>query len=97
MIAKNNHELAPIAIALLSTGHPFNTLDPVFTETEMTHMLSFTKPKLVFTELDSYEAVKMSLRKSNNHAKIYTFCGQVNDSLAVESLFAETGEESEFM
>lgn len=97
MIAKNNHELAPIVIALLSTGYPFNTLDPAFTETEMMHMLNLTKPKLVFTELESYEAVKLSLRKLKNDAKIYTFCGQVGDSIDVKNLFIETGKESEFM
>lgn len=84
-------------MALLSTGHPFNTLDPVFTETEMTHMLSLTRPKLVFTELNSYEAVKQSLRKLKNDTQIFTFCGQVGESLAVNDLFVETGMESEFM
>lgn len=84
-------------MALLSAGHPFNTLDSLFSPTEMMHILSTTKPKLVFTEVESYEAVKESLRKLDNDATIYTFCGQVGESLAVEHLFEETGRESEFM
>lgn len=97
VISKNNHDLAPIVMALLSTGHPFNTLDPLFTETEMMHMLSLTKPKLIFTELESYAAVKQSLLKLNNDAKVYTFGGRVGGTHAVEDLFAETGTESKFM
>lgn len=97
VISNNNHELAPIVTALLSTGHPFNTLDPLFTETEMTHMLGLTKPKLVFSEVQSYAAVKKSLRNLNNDAKILTFGGKIGDSFAVEDLFVKTGIESEFM
>lgn len=97
VISKNNHDLSSIVMALLSTGHPFNTLDPSFTEIEMTHMLNLTKPKLIFTELESYEIVKQSLQNVNNDAKIYTFGGQIEDSLPVENLFVETGIESEFM
>lgn len=84
-------------MALLSTGHAFNTLDPAFKEAEITYMLGITKPKLIFSDLESYETVQHSLQKLNNDAEIFTFCGQIGDSRAVDGLFAETGRESEFM
>lgn len=97
IISRNNHELAPIVVALLSTGHPFNTLDPSFTQIEMTHMLSLTKPKVIFTEPETYAAVRLSLQEIGIDTKIYTFCGQIGDSTLTENLFVANGEESNFM
>lgn len=92
VISKNNHDLVPIVVALLSTGHPLNALDPSFSSTEITHMLGLTKPKLIFTEICSYEAVKISLHHLGNDANIFTFDGQ-----NVADLFTETGQEADFM
>lgn len=97
IVSKNNHELTPIAVALFSIGHAYVALDPSFTETEITHMFNITKPKLIFSDLSSYDAIQKSLRNSSNDAPTYTFEGQIGDSLPVGKLFAETGREDEFM
>lgn len=97
IVAKNFLELTPITVALLSIGLAYNALDPSFTETELTHMLTITKPKLVFSDLQSYDAIAKSLGNVNNEAPIYTFEGQIGKSVPVEKLFAETGREAEFM
>lgn len=97
IVSKNNHELLPILVALLSLDYPINPLDPLFTEEFFLHIFSITKPKLVFCDLESSRAVRKYLQQLNNDAKIYTFCGQIDDSLAVSDLFTETGEEVEFM
>lgn len=97
IMSKNNHNLAPIIIALLSLGYPFQSLDPTFTEVETTHLFSLTKPTIVFSDLESYAVVEKSLRSLNNGAAIYTFGEQVGKSHLVEDLFAETGCESEFV
>lgn len=97
VIAKNNHDLIPILVALLSLDYPINTFDPSFTGEIFVHVLSSTKPKLVFCEVESYETLRRYLRQLNNEARIYTFCGQIGDSFAVADLFIETGVETEFM
>lgn len=97
VIAKNNHDLIPILVALLSLNYPINTLNPTFTEEVFMHMLDITKPKLIFCEVESYETVRRYLRQLKNEAKIYTFCGRIGDAFAVDDLFCETGEETEFM
>lgn len=97
IISNNNHELTPIVTALLATGYAYNALDPSFTETEITHMVNIIKPKLVFSDLQSYDAIEKSLRNLNIEAPVYTFEGQVGNSIAVQSLLAKTGQEYEFV
>lgn len=72
-------------------------MEPSSTESELIYMFEMTSPKLVFSDLESYTLVEKCLRKLKNDAKIYTFCGQVEDSLNVDDLFAETGMEVKFM
>lgn len=97
IMSKNHHDLAPIVIALLLLGYPFQTLDPSFTEVDTIHLLARTKPIIVFSDLESYEVVEKSLRSLENDAKIYTFDAQIGNSHLVEDLFAETGREAEFV
>lgn len=97
VVSKNNHELVPLFVALLCLEHPFNPVDPSSTEEAFMHMFSITKPKLVFCDIESYEMVRRYLRKLNAEAKIYTFCGQYDDSIAVNELFRPTNKEAEFM
>lgn len=82
VVSKNNPEVISLLVALLSLVHPINTLDPSLTEEIFVHILGITNPKLIFCELESFGMVRGNL---NNHAKIYTFCGQRDDSTAVSS------------
>lgn len=97
VVSKNNHELVPLFVALLCLDHPFNPIDPSSSEEAFMRMFSITKPKLVFCDVESYEMVRRYLRKLKNDAKIYTFCGQCEDSVAVNELFRQTNREAEFM
>lgn len=96
-MSKNNHDLAPVVIALLFLGYPFQTLDPSFTEVETTHLLARTEPTIVFSDLESYDVVQKSLRSLQNDARVYTFEARVGSSHLVEDLFAETGREADFV
>lgn len=97
MIAKNNHDLAPICMALLCMGQPFYTFRPSFEESDIRQMLEMMKLKVIFGEMESYALIKKCAKQLGSDAKIYTFCGKIADSLAVEDLFAETGIEEEFV
>lgn len=84
-------------MALLCSGYTLHGLEPSSSESVLIYMFEMTSPKLVFSDLESYTMVEKCLRKLKNNAKIYTFCGQVEDSLNVDDLFAETGMEEEFV
>lgn len=93
VMSRNNHELAPIIFALLATSHPINTLDTSYKESEIIHMLSTTKPKAIFCELDVVERMKCSLRRINIDAIIFTFGGSVDGTIPISTLSVENCEE----
>lgn len=94
--ARNSHYVAPIAFASLCIGCPLNTLDTLFGEPELTHMLSITRPKVVFCDADVGELIGIVLEKLEIDAKIFTFSGQRGNSVPVEDLFTETNDEDNF-
>lgn len=97
LIARNSHHVAPIIFASLCVGCPINTLDSGFNKPEMIHMLSTSKPTLVFCDVNVLELVSNCLKELQNDATIYTFGGTSGESTAVEDLFSETHNESDFM
>lgn len=78
-------------------GCPVNPLDSSFGKNEMKHMLSNTKPCLIFCDTSVYGVVKESLNEHGNSAEIITFGGQIGDSKPVEELFVENGDENTFL
>lgn len=97
VIATNNHQVAPVIFAALCNGNPLSTLDTAFSETEIGHMLSITKPKAFFCELDVVDLVKAVTAKSGIAAQIFTFCGSTEGTTDVADLFIETGREEDFL
>lgn len=95
-VARNSHHLAPIAFASIAVGCPINTLDPSFGRIELIHMLTVTKPVLVFCDIDCFELVDECLAELENRAKIFTFGGSSGRSEPVENLFKDTHREDEF-
>lgn len=97
IMARNSHHVAPIFFASIANGMPINPLDPSFGKTEIIHMLSVTKPVLMFCDVKCYELLSECLKELGNAAKIFTFGGQSGSSEPVENLFHETHNENEFM
>lgn len=96
-MAKNSRHVAPIVFASLAIGCPINTLDSSFGKTEVIHMMTITKPVLVFCDVKCYQTVDECLKKLNNDAIIFTFGGIFGRSQSVETLFEETQNENQFM
>lgn len=94
--AKNSHYVAPLVYSTLCIGCTVSTLDTSFSKAEMIHMLSITKPKLMFCDANIYDLVRECLNELDNNANIYTLSGQKGDSIRVEDLFAESSEENHF-
>lgn len=97
LMAKNSHHVAPVVFASISIGCPVNTLDCSFGKTELIHMLSTTKPKLMFCDIEVYDLVKKCLLELCNDAQIFTFGGSKGESEQVENLFSETQNELDFV
>lgn len=97
LMAKNSRHVAPITFASLAIGCPVNTLDPSFGRTELMHMLSITKPVLMFCDKACYSILKNCLAELGNKAVIFTFNGTEDDSVPVENLFKETFQEDKFV
>lgn len=97
VLAKNSHHLAPVVFASLAIGCAVNTLDPQFKKNELLHMLKTTKPKLMFCDIEAYELVIECLRELGNDAKVFTIGGRKSGSDSIECLFAETGNEMDFV
>lgn len=97
IVAKNSHQIAPIVFAALSIGCPINTLDPSWEELELKHMFGITKPKVIFCDVANVRVVTKSLEAINLSATIFTFGGSTDVSDSVETLFADTKIEDEFV
>lgn len=94
LIAKNSHHVAPILFAACCLACPVST---AFDENQLKVMFQITKPKVVFCDVSVCDLISNVLDELKNDAKIYTFGGVCNSSRAVEELFEETHNESEFV
>lgn len=96
VISKNNHELFPTVIAALCSGHPVSVLSMKMTESELTDALYSVKPRAIFCEQVHLDLVNLAVQKLNFQIKVFTFLGAESGSIAVSSLFTETGNENSF-
>lgn len=97
LLSETNHHFMPIIVGLLCLDYPINPLPPSLAELEVMHFLNTSKPKVIFSDIQLYGTIKKCLEKSKIDAKIFTFGGRIENSTAVEDLFAPTGRENEFM
>lgn len=83
----------------IACGFPINTLDPSFGKTQLMHLLRITKPVLMFCDIECLDLVKECLKELENdfQFEILTVGGSQDWLEPVESLFAKTGHEDEFM
>lgn len=96
IIARNTENLVSVVFAAFCLGCPINPLDTSFGHNEIKHMLSITKPSLIFCDVDVHEKVVQSLQSLGSEAKIITMNGKVDSYEQVEDLLVATGEESIF-
>lgn len=97
IIAANSHHVAPVFFASIAIGSPIVAFDPSFGKAEIIHMLTITKPVIMFCDAICYEILSECLAELGNKAKVFTIGGQKGKSESIENLFKETGKEHEFM
>lgn len=96
IIANNGPDLAPILFASFCLGCPVSPIDPTFKKPELKFIINITRPKVFFCDVKIYDLLEVCLNELNIDADIFTFNGKRGKSKPIESLFAETGTETEF-
>lgn len=77
VIASNSENLAPVVFACFSLGLPVNTLAPVMTESDIVHMYSKTKPKIIFCDSNILQTVQKAIGKMTINPTIVTLMAKV--------------------
>lgn len=97
-VAGNVPHLAPIIYASLCLGWPVATMYTAMEKQSIVRMFELTEPRIIFCEANVYDLIVECLTEVGiSNAKIFTFDGIKGDSEAVDSLFDETGHESDFV
>lgn len=97
ILANNGPDLAPVILASFCLGCPISPMDPSFGKSELKSIITITKPNLFFCDANSYDLLNSCLIELNVQAKIITFNGQRGNSTSIETLFAETKDEMNFL
>lgn len=90
VVATNTENVVPLVLACLALGLPINTLAPVMIESDIIHMYSRTKPKIIFCDADIVETIQAAANKLQNKPEICTLVAKVgaykfvNDIIAVD-------------
>lgn len=90
-------DVAPIIFASLCLGCPISVIDSSFTKSKVKSIISISKPKIFFCDINVHGLLEASLKDLKITAKIYTFDGQRGDSISIDTLFAETNNETNFL
>lgn len=93
----NVAHLAPIVFASLCLGCPINPLDAKMEKSTVLHMIQLTQPRLIFCEIKVYDLIVEVLTELNMNAKVFTLNGITGNSISVDVLLVETGNEENFM
>ncbi|XP_037039721.1 probable 4-coumarate--CoA ligase 3 isoform X2 [Bradysia coprophila] len=95
IIARNAHNITPLAAALLCIGTPFNALDINMIEDDsFLDILERIEPKFIFCDADAVEPI-LKARLAQD-TKVLIVNGKVKGFDVVESLLVSTKSENEF-
>lgn len=97
ILTNNSADVAPIVFASLCLGCPISLFDPSFTKFEIKSIISISKPKTFFCDVSVHSLLEASLKESQLTARVFTFDGQRGNSISVDTLFAETDNETSFL
>lgn len=96
-IVGDNHNLSSIIFAAMSIGCPTVALAASSQRSDIVHVFSGTKPKMILCTRDNVTTVLESTESMNLAATLYTFDESTAISRCVDELLAVTNEESEFV
>lgn len=88
----NTVDIAPLIFAALYLGLTISLMHPHLTKTEYERFVSMINPKYVLCDLELYQLSKQCLESQKIRAQIFTFDGQIDESIAVNTLFENQDE-----
>lgn len=97
MITTNTENLSPLVFSCLTLGLPINTLAPVMVESDIVHMYSRTKPKIIFCDANIIKTVEAATKKLPQSADIFTLDSKVEGIKFVGDIIAIDFDEENFM
>ncbi|KAH8285660.1 hypothetical protein KR054_011963, partial [Drosophila jambulina] len=94
IVGENTTYLMPLAVACLMNGTPFHTPHPMLDEDTLRHVLSLTKPNLIFCDGNVYQKVHSAT--SNWQPKLFTLTEHLEGVPSIESLLQPTSTEDSY-
>ncbi|XP_068146726.1 uncharacterized protein [Drosophila tropicalis] len=88
---KNTTYVMPLGVACLMNGTPFHAVNPVLDEDTIRHVLSITKPSLIFCDGQEYK--KIHEASLGWHPEIYTLTDPIEGVPKIETLLDPTTTE----
>lgn len=92
-----SEHIASIVLASFCLACPIAPLHSLMSKEEMISILAKTKPSVMFCDESAYEETSQILKELNFDVKFFIFGRPIDDLETVESLFVETGNESNFV
>ncbi|XP_064543031.1 uncharacterized protein LOC135431706 [Drosophila montana] len=89
--AKNSTYVTPAAVACLFNATPFHGVNPILDIKTLTHVLTITKPKLIFCDAVDYEKLKTASAAWT--PELITVTGKVEGVTYIEELLSPTKTE----
>ncbi|EAT37104.1 AAEL010853-PA [Aedes aegypti] len=97
MVVRNGENAAPVVFACFALGIPVNTLDPTFSQDDLSHMLGTVKPKVIFCDNDVLDNVSAACNAIGISPKIVLMSESERGHDHLETLLEPTGIEEVFV
>ncbi|KAG5669212.1 hypothetical protein PVAND_017105 [Polypedilum vanderplanki] len=92
IVAANTENLAPAVFACFLLGLPVNPLAPIMIESDIVHMFSKTKPKLILCDENCLKIVQNAVNMMKSDAKIITVMEDVENYDSVTKILNRAAE-----
>ncbi|XP_050076673.1 uncharacterized protein LOC126563915 [Anopheles maculipalpis] len=96
LASRNGEHVAPVMFACFALGIPINTLDVAFNVADFAHMLSVTRPTIVFCESNILDVVREAAGRASIDPEYVLFEDTVDGYRHVRDLLEPTGTEDSF-
>lgn len=90
LLTNNMVDIVPLVFAALCLGCQISSLPTVCSKEEYEYFWSITNPQFIFCDLELQPTLKECRENQKSNADIFTFNGQIDDSIAVDTLFRKT-------
>lgn len=90
LLTNNTVDIVPLVFAALCLGCQISSLPTVCSKAEYEYFWSITNPQFIFCDLELQPTLKECRENLKSNADIFTFDGQIDDSIAVDTLFRKT-------